>query len=98
MTADGNWNLVVSTPIGERRATLSLKADGGTLTGSQMADGNTAETFDSTVNGNQLAWKVSISDPMPLTLEFSGTVDGNELTGSVMLGNFGSSSFSGTRS
>ncbi len=86
MTADGNWNLVVSTPMGERRATLSLKADGGTLTGSQMADGNTAEIFDGTVDGNQLAWKVSISDPMPLTLEFSGTVDGNELTGSVMLG------------
>ena len=84
--------------MGERRATLSLKADGGTLTGSQVADGNTAEIFDGTVNGNQLAWKVSISDPMPLTLEFNGTVDGNELTGSVMLGNFGSSSFSGTRS
>ena len=93
MTADGNWNLVVSTPMGERRATLSLKADGGTLTGSQMADGNTAEIFDGTVNGDQLSWKVSISDPMPLTLEFNGTVDGDEVTGSVTLGNFGSSSF-----
>jgi hypothetical protein len=39
-----------------------------------------------------------ISDPMPLTLEFNGTVDGDEVTGSVTLGNFGSSSFSGTRS
>ena len=97
MAADGNWNLVVSTPMGERRATLSLKSDGGTLTGSQMADGNTAEIFDGTVNGNQLSWKVSISDPMPLTLEFNGTVDGDEVTGSVTLGNFGSSSFSGTR-
>ncbi len=98
MKADGNWDLVVSTPMGERRATLSLKADGGTLTGSQMADGNAAEIFDGTVNGNQLSWKVSISDPMPLTLEFNGTVDGDKVTGSVMLGNFGSSSFSGTRS
>ena len=98
MIADGNWNLVVSTPMGERRATLSLKADGGTLTGSQMADGNAAEIFDGTVNGNQLSWKVSISDPMPLTLEFNGTIDGDEVTGSVTLGNFGSSSFSGTRS
>ena len=98
MTADGNWNLVESTPMGERRATLSLKADGGALTGSQMADGNTAEIFDGIVNGNQLSWKVSISDPMPLTLEFNGTVDGDEVTGSVTLGNFGSSSFSGTRS
>jgi hypothetical protein len=35
---------------------------------------------------------------MPLTLEFSGTVEGDEVTGSVTLGNFGSSSFSGTRS
>jgi hypothetical protein len=33
----------VTAPMGERRATLSLKADGGTLTGSQMADGSTAE-------------------------------------------------------
>jgi hypothetical protein len=98
VTADGNWNLVVETPTGERRATLSLKADGGTLTGSQMADGNMAEIFDGILNGNQLSWKVSISDPMPLTLEFNGTVDGDEVTGSVTLGNFGSSSFSGTRS
>ena len=98
MTADGNWNLVVATPMGERRATLSLKADGGMLTGSQMADGNTAEIFDGTVNGNQLCWKVSIPDPIPLTLEFNGTVDGDEVSGSVTLGNFGSSSFSGTRS
>ena len=97
MTADGNWNLVVETPMGERRATLSLKPDDGALTGSQMADGSTAEIFDGTVNGNQLSWKVSISDPMPLTLEFNGTVDGDEVTGSVTLGNFGSSSFSGTR-
>jgi hypothetical protein len=98
VTVDGNWQLVVSTPMGERRATLSLKADGGTLTGSQMADGNTAEIFDGTVNGNQLSWKVSISDPMPLTLEFNGIVDGDGVSGSVTLGNFGSSSFSGTRS
>jgi hypothetical protein len=72
VTADGSWNLVVSTPMGERQATLSLKADGGTLTSSQMADGSTAEIFD--------------------------TVDGDKVTGSVMIGNFGSSSFSGTRS
>ena len=98
MTADGNWDLVVSTPMGERRATLSLKADGGTLTGSQTADGNTTEIFDGTVNGNQLSWKVSITDPMPLTLEFNGGVDGDKVSGSVTLGNFGSSPFSGTRS
>ena len=98
MTADGDWNLVVSTPMGERQATLSARTEGGTLRGSQMADGNSTEIFDGTVNGNNVSWKVSITDPMPMTLEFNGTINGNELNGNVTLGAFGSSTFSGTRS
>jgi hypothetical protein len=99
MTADGNWSLVVATPMGERRGTLSVKAEGATLKGNQMADdGNSADIFDGTINGNEVFWKVSITDPMPMTLEFTGTVDGNEIAGTVKLGEFGNSSFSGTRS
>jgi hypothetical protein len=97
MTADGNWNLVVSTPMGERLATLSVKTEGSALEGSQMADGNSTEIFDGTVSGNAVSWKVAITDPMPMTLEFNGTVNGDELSGSVTLGAFGNSSFSGTR-
>ena len=98
MTADGNWSLVIATPIGERQATLSVKTDGGALKGSQMADGNSAEIFDGTVSGDAVSWKVSITDPMPMTLEFNGTVAGDELNGTVNLGAFGSASFSGKRS
>ena len=98
MTADGNWNLVVSTPMGERHGSLSLKTEGTTVKGRQMADGNSTEIFDGTVNGIEISWKVSITDPMPMTLEFTGTVDGDEIAGTVKLGEFGNSSFSGTRS
>src|ERR1700750_367515 len=52
MAVDGNWNLVMSTPMGERRATLSLKSAGGTLTGTQGADGNSTEIFDGTASGD----------------------------------------------
>ena len=97
MSADGNWNLVISTPMGDRQATLSVKTDGGVLKGSQMADGNSAEIFDGTVNGNDVAWKVSITSPMEMTLEFTGAVSGNDISGSVKLGMFGNSSFSGSR-
>lgn len=97
MTADGNWNLVISTPMGERQATLSLKTEGAALKGSQAAEGNSAEIFDGSVNGDAVSWKVSITNPMPMTLEFEGTVEGNSLSGTVVLGSFGSSSFSGTR-
>jgi hypothetical protein len=97
MSAAGNWDLVVATPLGERRATLLAKTEGGALTGSQTAEGNTIDIFDGRVSGNAVSWKVNITDPMPLTLEFSGTVDGDTLSGSVQLGALGTSSFSGTR-
>ena len=97
MTADGNWNLVVASPLGERRGTLSVKTEGTTLKG-QMIDENSTEIFDGTVNGDEISWKVSITDPMPMTLEFTGTVDGDEIAGTVKLGEFGNSSFSGNRS
>src|ERR1700722_17638886 len=79
MTADGNWNLVVSTPM--RQATLSVKTEGTTLKGSQAAGGNSTEICDGTVNGNEISWKVSITDPMPMTLDFSGAIKGDEVPG-----------------
>ena len=95
--ADGTWNLTMQTPMGERRSTLTLSTAGGTLTGKQEAEGNTTDIADGTVNGNELSWKVSITNPMPLTLTFNGTVDGNSLNGSADTGMFGSFPFEGTR-
>jgi len=97
MAVDGNWNLTMNTPMGERQATLELKAAGGALTGTQGAEGNTAEIFDGTANGDDVAWKVSITNPMPLTLEFSGTVSGDSISGEMGLGPMGSFPFTGTR-
>ena len=49
------------------------------------------------MNGNDVSWKVAITNPMPLTLTFSGAVDGNTLTGTADTGMFGSFPFQGTR-
>ena len=97
MSADGTWNLTMETPMGERRSTLTLSTAGGKLTGKQEAEGNTTDIADGTVDGNSASWKVSITNPMPLTLTFSGTVDGNSMTGSADTGMFGSFPFQGTR-
>jgi hypothetical protein len=97
MSADGNWKLIISTPMGERQATLSVKAEGAVLKGSQAAEGNSAEIFDGTVDGDTIFWRVAITNPMPLTLEFSGTVQSDSISGTVVFGALGSSSFSGTR-
>lgn len=97
MAVDGNWNLTMTTPMGERQATLSLKQADGTLTGMQGADGNTAEIFDGTVSGDAVNWKVSITNPMPLTLEFIGTVSGDSMSGEMGIGPMGSFPFTGAR-
>ena len=97
MSADGTWNLTMQTPMGERRSTLTLATSGGSLTGSQEAEGNTTDITDGSVSGNDVSWKVAITNPMPLTLTFSGSVNGNTLNGTADTGMFGSFPFSGTR-
>jgi hypothetical protein len=97
MAVDGNWNLTLSTPMGERQATLSLKNSGGTLTGTQGAEGDSAEIFDATANGDDVAWKVSITNPMPITLEFTGKVTGDNIAGEMGIGPMGSFPSTGTR-
>jgi hypothetical protein len=75
-----------------------LNTAGGAPIGTQNAgsgDGRPIE--DLTVNGNDVSWKTSITRPMALTLEFSGTVAGDAISGKVKLGMFGTQSFSGVR-
>jgi hypothetical protein len=97
MAVDGNWNITMTTPMGDRQTTLSVKASGGTLTGTQGADGTSAEIFDGKTTGDDLSWKVSITNPMPLTLEFTGKVSGDSISGEMGIGPMGSFPFKGTR-
>jgi hypothetical protein len=97
MSVDGNWNITMSTPMGERRAELALKSSGGMLTGTQSADGNKGEIFDGAVNGDDVAWKLSITNPMPLTLDFTGKVSGDTISGDMGIGPMGSFPFKATR-
>ena len=55
------------------------------------------ELSDGTVEGNDLAWKAALTQPMPMTLEFAATVDGDSMSGKVKLGTFGDATFEGTR-
>ena len=97
MSANGTWNLTLETPMGERRSILTLVTAGGALTGTQEAEGNTTDIAEGSVNGNEVSWKVSVTNPMPLTLTFNGNVDGDAISGTADTGMFGSFPFEGTR-
>lgn len=97
MAIDGTWNVRMDTPMGERTSTLEAKAEGGALTGTQAAEGNSGPIFDGTISGDAVAWKISITSPMPMTLEFNGTVSGDSISGQMKAGGFGTWPFSATR-
>jgi len=99
MSADGKWTTVMNTPMGAQNGAMELTTDGNSLTGTlTAATGDAAEITDGTIDGNNLSWKAAITQPMPLTLEFSAVVDGDSISGDVKLGAFGNATFTGERS
>jgi len=55
------------------------------------------ELENGTVDGDNLAWTVNMTSPMPITIEATATVDGDAISGEAKLGAFGTAPFSGTR-
>ena len=99
MSATGTWNIALNTPMGAQNTTLELVEDGATLTGTMSSPmgPDKMELTGGTVDGDALTWSVAMTQPMPLTLEFSGKVDGDSISGDVKLGSFGDATFTGTR-
>lgn len=93
---DGSYDVVVKSPLGDQKSTLTVKSDGATFTGTNSgAMGST--DVSGTVDGATLAWKQEMTVPMPMTLDMTATVEGDTITGTVGAGAFGSFPMTGTR-
>ncbi|MCC6948808.1 MAG: hypothetical protein IT539_13655 [Bradyrhizobiaceae bacterium] len=97
MAIDGTWNIAIETPMGTRNSTLVLKAEGDKLTGTQSEGADATQIADGAVSGNQVSWKVSITNPMPMDLDFSAEIDGDKISGKAATAMFGSFPFTGSR-
>lgn len=97
MAVDGKWEIVINSPMGAQKATLELATSGASLTGSQTAAQGSGPLENGKVDGANVSWSAKITSPMPLTLDFSGSVEGDKMSGSVKAGAFGSFPFAGNR-
>ena len=97
MSINGDWKVTMNSPMGAQDATLSLVADGAALSGKIVSSQGTQEFAGGSVDGSSLAWKVKMTQPMPMELDFSATVEGDGISGNAKLGMFGNATFSGTR-
>ena len=98
MAVDGTYNVQVSSPMGTQPATITLRVDGEALTGSISGDQGTQAFENGTVDGDSVAWSVQMTGPMgQINLDFKGTVSGDEISGEIKLGSFGTATFKGNR-
>ncbi len=97
MSIAGKWKITIKTMMGDQNADLDLTVNGAALTGTMSGQGGTAAIADGAVTGDDFSWKASITQPMALDLEFSGTVAGDRMSGQVKAGVFGYSPFEGGR-
>ncbi len=98
MSADGDWNVTINTPMGAQNGVLTLTESGGDLSGTFAGPQGSQEFDGGTVDGNSLSWNIKVTQPMPMDLDFAAEIDGDNISGSVKLGSFGDASFSGSRS
>jgi hypothetical protein len=97
MKFDGVWNCVMKTPMGPQKLSLTLKSQGEELTGSVSGQGMESAIEGGRSTGDDATWKVRLTKPMAVTLDFSVTLKDAELAGKVKFGMFGSGELKGTR-
>ncbi len=98
MAVDGTYKVDINSPMGTQSATLTLKTAGSSLSGTSAGAQGTQDFDGGTVDGNDFAFSMSLSGPMgQIQLDFKGTVDGDDISGNVQLGSYGSASFKGSR-
>ncbi|WP_380878792.1 hypothetical protein ACFB49_18660 [Sphingomonas sp. DBB INV C78] len=94
--ADGVWDCVTKTPMGDQKSVFTIVTNGSTFTGSNDGPAGAMEVLDGAVDGDTLTWKMKMKMP-PLTMEATATVDGDTLNGSAKVGPFGTMQMTGTR-
>jgi len=96
MNADGKWNAIAATQMGEQKFTLRFKTNGDTFTGSMHSNFG-ALLISGIVDSDTLSWSTVMSQPISMSLDYKVRIQGDELTGELNGGAFGTAPIKGTR-
>ena len=91
----GTWNLKVETQAGTGTPTLVLAQDGEKLTGTYTGRFGKSP-ITGTIKGNALDFSFTASGPMgSAEVRYNGTVDGNDVSGTMTMGSMAGGNFTG---
>lgn len=93
---DGTWKMVLVTPMGPQEMVGRFTTQGDVLKGMLESDQG-SQGFEGMVTGNRLKWDMKVTKPMPLTLKYELSIEGDTLSGKAKLGIFGTAKVTGQR-
>ncbi len=93
---DGDWKMVLSTPVGPQAMVGHFETDGTALSGYLKSEQGSMG-FNGIVEGNRLKFDLKVDKPMKITLKYDITIEGARLTGKVKMGIFGTAKLVGER-
>ena len=98
MSVDGTFNLDIGSPMGTRIATLTMKTEGNSLSGTLSDEKGETSLQDPVITAEGFSFTAQTTTPIgPVNLTFTGSVNGDSISGQVKTGQFGSFPFKGVR-
>jgi len=85
----GDWEMTTQSPRGERTSDVHFEQESEKLTVTMQLRGEEA-TAEGTVKGNKIEWSITRSTQRgDMTIAYSGTVEGDTMSGEAQMGDFG---------
>lgn len=97
MSFEGNWDIVLNTPMGAQNGKMKTTVNGSELTGEITSPIGIIVIEEGKVDGNNATWFCKLTKPMNIKLGFNVNVDGDVLSGTVKVGPMGENAFEGKR-
>jgi hypothetical protein len=96
---EGAWSVTIYGPTGPQETTLELAVTDGVLGGQQSAMGTVETLLEASYDSatGDILWVNKVAKPLPLTLKFKGTVEGDTMSGKVHASIMGAFPFTGVR-
>jgi hypothetical protein len=97
MDLSGTWELNVESPMGSRASDAIFTQTGETL-GGKMVSPRGETPLTGTVAGDTVKFGINVNvQGQNLQIDYSGTVTGDTMSGTVVFGSFGDGKFTGKR-
>ena len=88
----GTWEFTMQTPRGDDRISeVSIEQDGEKIKVTMEGFQGDEIIGEGTVKDNKIEWTMNMSSPRgEFSITYSGTVDGDKMSGQAQMGDFGS--------